>query len=43
MTQRFLPDEWGFYPEDVAALEAGETLPFIRLDMDEDVPTRWHC
>ena len=43
MTQRFLPDGWRFVEADVAALDRGETIVTLLLDMAAEVPSRWQC
>lgn len=43
MTQRFLPDTWHFNAEDVAAVEAGNEIDVLRLEVGRDIPWRWQC
>lgn len=43
MTQRFLPPEWHFHPDDLAALEARRPLKNLRLDTGDPPMWNWQC
>ena len=43
MTQRFLPEGWHFNADDVAALQRGEDIPALRVEVGAEVPYRWQC
>lgn len=43
MTQRFLPEGWTFDEGDVAAINAGEDVPELRVHTGGSVPVGWQC
>ena len=43
MTQRFLPAGWRFNEDDAAAVNRGDAIAALRVEVGGDIPVRWHC